>query len=263
MKELIYETIVGERKGYVVNISYDRFLHWNYDFSSFIILGKGNLSLSIDDDKLRLAADNFTDEYDLVELNDSLSIHESLFSVIGNSRVIIIKTNLFVDQLDLEGVIYTENVYTAEKLLSHFCDRIDFNVEVFVPLNNLRLLNRMIKFHPNLIKFIKHIKVNGISALSIITHYNTEEKIRAELDYNFETEVRQMQQYNVEIEDFMQKCKLESSGEIINNNEVQNLMELYAEFSENPYEKIAKRHKDDMEADEAYMQLYHQLKRNN
>ena len=60
----------------------------------------------------------------------------------------------------------------------------------------------------------------------------------------------------------MNRCKLESSGEILNNNEVENLMELYAEFSDNPYEKIAKKHKEDIEADEAYMRLYNQLNRN-
>lgn len=256
MKELIYETIVGERKGFVVNISYDRFLHWNCYDSSFIILGKGNLSLSIDNDKLRVVSNSFTDEYNLDDLNDSLSIHESLFSIIGDAKLLIIKTNLIVDQIDLEGIIYTENVYTAEKLLSYFCDRIDFNVEITVPLNNLRLLNRMIKYHPELIKFVKHMKINGMSALSIITHYNTEDKIRVVLNYD------NNDKYNEEVEDFVRNCNLESSNEIINANEVETLMDLYAEFSENPYEKIAKRHRDDMEADEAYMNLYNELKRN-
>ena len=262
MKEIIYETIVGERKGFVVNISYDRFLHWNCYDSSFIILGKGNLSLSIDNDRLRVVSDNFTDEYNLEDLNDSLSIHESLFSVIGHAKLLIIKTNLIIDQIDLEGIIYTEDVYTAEKLLRYFCDRIDFNVEMIVPLNNLKVLNRMIKYHPNVIKFVKHIKVNGMSALSIITHYNTEDKIKCALNYNFETENKNNKKYNEEIEEFVNRCKLESSGEILNNNEVENLMELYAEFSDNPYEKIAKKHKEDIEADEAYMRLYNQLNRN-
>jgi hypothetical protein len=263
MKELIYETIVGERKGFVVNISYDRFLHWNCYDSSFIILGKGNLSLSIDVDKLRVKSDKFTDEYCLVDLNDSLSIHESLFSVIGDAKLLIIKTNLIVDQIDLEGIIYTENVYTAEKLLRHFCDRIDFNVEMLVPLNNLRLLNRMIKYHPNIIKFVKHVKLNNMSALSIITHYNTEDKIKLVMNYDVESELQNNKDYEDEIKDFVRNCQLDYSSEIINNSEVENLMELYAEFSENPYEKVAKRHRDDIEADEAYMQLYHQLKRNN
>ena len=61
MKEIIYETIEGERKGFVVNISYDRFLHWNCYDSSFIILGKGNLSLSIDNDTFWLYPQNTKD----------------------------------------------------------------------------------------------------------------------------------------------------------------------------------------------------------
>ena len=263
MKELIYETIVGERKGFVININYDRFLHWNYDCSSFIILGKGNISLSIDEDKLKISSEQFTDEYDLVDLNDSLSIHESLFSMIGKAKVLIIKTNLIVDQLDLEGIIYTENVYTAEKLLNHFCDRIDFNVEIVIHLNNLRLLNKMIKYHPNLIKFIKHIKINGSSALALITNYNADDRIKQELNYRYEDRIIEEEMMADELENFIQKCKMDSAGNIMNNNEVENLMEMYAEFSDNPYEKISKRHKNDIEADEAYMQLYNQLKRKN
>ena len=43
---------------------------------------------------------------------------------------------------------------------------------------------------------------------------------------------------------------------------IHDFSELYAEFSDNPYEKIAKKHKEDIEADEAYMRLYNQLNRN-
>ena len=136
------------------------------------------------------------------------------------------------------------------------------NVEMIVPLNNLRLLNKMIKYHPGLIKFVKHIKVNGHSALSVITNYNTEEMIKKHLNQIFNVSYNHKVEDDKEFDTFMNRCKVESTREIINPNEVENLMEIYSEFSENPYEKVVKRQNKEIENDEAYMQLYHEIKRN-
>lgn len=261
MKNSIYETIIGEREGYVVNIDYDKFLHWNHKDSSFIILGRGELSIRIQGDILKISSDNYDDEFDLIDLDESLSIDESLFSVIGKSKFIIIKTELIVDQIDLEGVIYTSNVYTAEKLLSDFCDRIDFNVELVVPLNNLRLLNDMIKHHHNVIKFVKHIRINGQSVLVIVTQYNTEKVLKSIIQdiknnkedyYNDDKIISDEQAIN----NFMKHCEAEMNCGIFEADTVEKLMEEYAKFSDNPYENIARKHFNEMESDEAYMDLY-------
>ena len=63
MKEQIYKAIT-ENRGYVVNIDYDKFLHWNCEDSSFIILGKGeNLNLYIDNYEHLIAEYNHDDEF--------------------------------------------------------------------------------------------------------------------------------------------------------------------------------------------------------
>lgn len=258
MKKEIYDTIVGEKDGFVVNVDYDKFLHWNCGDSSLIVLGRGKyLSINILDDNLKIVNNNgmttHTTEINLDDLSDSLEMYECLFSDVNDGKIVIIKNPLIVDQLELEGAIYTENVFTADTLVNHFCDRIDFNTEIVVPINNLRLLNDMIKHHANLIKFIKHVKINEQSALAVVTHYNAEYEVRKALDKMYRQTT-----IDDDCEAFVRQCKMDS--DIIPTQSLDNLMDLYSKFSENPYEKIAKKHKNDISADEAYMQMYNYLK---
>ena len=271
MQYKIYETIVGERIGFVVNVDYDEILHWNSSNNSFIILGKGNdLSMAIEGDDLRIvsksqykSAPYEYDDYNLQDLDNELYDNESLFSIVGNSKIIIMKTDLITEQLKLNGVVYTKDVFTAEKLLEHFCDRIDFNVEMIVHLNNLRLLNNMIKYHPGLIKFVKHVKINGQSALSVITNYNAGEVIRKSLNKRFNKTIEKNKKTDEELRVFVERCNREMVSEIMNEDSVENLMELYSELSNNNREKEVKRHINEMENDEAYMEMYNRIKNEN
>ena len=271
MKEKIYETIIGKRKGYVVNVDYDKELHWNCADSSFIILGKGKVDLRIVDDILKMDSDNYADEWDLLELNDSLEMHESLSATLDDAKVIVIKMDLMIEQIKLEGVIYVENIYTAEQLINHFCDRIDFNVELLVPLNNLRILNKMIKYNPEMIKFVKHVRINGQSAVSIITEYNTAKAIQYELNKDREPVItryeykinrnQEVEEYDKKFNSFVKECNKLSAGKITNKDEVMELMEMYSEYTIDPQDNVKKRHINEMENDEAYMDLYEQMKK--
>lgn len=273
MKDKIYETIIGKRKGYVVNVDYDRELHWNCPDSSFIILGKGKVNLKIVDDILKMESDNYLDEWDLLELNDTLDMYESVSATLDTAKVIVIKMDLMVEQVKLEGVIYVENIYTAEQLINHFCDRIDFNVELLVPLNNLRILNKMIKYYPEMIKFVKHVKINGQSSICIITEYNTEKAIRYDLNKDKGPVVARREcklsrdydteEYDKKFNSFVKECNKLSTGKITNKDELLELMKMYSEYSVNPQDNVKKRNINDMENDEAYMNLYEQMKRNN
>lgn len=261
MKKEIYETINGEREGFVVGIDYDKFLHWNNGDSSFIILSKGECNLSIYNNTLKIEIPNSDSVYCKVEekliklkdLDESLYEYECEYIESSGCKIIIIKLPIIIEQLDLEGAIYVNNIFTAEKLVNHFCDRIDFNVELIVPLNNLRLLNDMIKNHHEMIKFVKNVSINNNPALVIITNYNASDEIAKEFNKMYVPQEDEKENYH----NFINQCKIES-GEIMNSYELNELMNLYAESTINPYDKVS-RNNCELDNDEAYMMMYEKL----
>lgn len=285
MKEQIYKAIT-ENRGYVVNVDYDKFLHWNCEECSFIILGKGkNINLFIDnyDHVIAQYPDPEGDkciqqEANLKYLVNSLDFDESYMIQLSNTcRVMIIKKELMVEQIDLEGLVYTSNLYTAEGLLNYFCDRKDYYVELVVPLDNLKLLNRVIKEKPYCIKFIRRIKSNVGDKLGIVTNYNAEDRIRRALKVlvsdsifvndddckpKINSSFNKVSSYNKsddDIDKFIRDCKYEYSdlSNIVSDDQLDNLMHQYSESCVDKYKNIKKGFLD---SDEAYMNLYQDLK---
>lgn len=269
MKEKIYKAVT-ENRGYVVNVDYDKFLHWNCEDCTLIILGKGQwLDIHIDSDILTLGYcdPNSTvgaiEKADLNDIVNSLDYEEAQIVRIGSSNnlALIIKKELIVDQIDLEGVVYTSNIYTAEKLLNHFCDKKDFYVELVVPLDNLKLLNRIIKEKPYCIKFVRRIKTNIGDKLGIVTNYNAEDRIKRALQ--FKVNESRYNSHNSKKDDnidkFIRDCNYEYSdlSNIVSENELDNLMEQYSETCVDKYKNITRGYLD---SDEAYMSLYENLK---
>ena len=269
MKEQIYKAIT-ENRGYVVNVDYDKFLHWNCEDCTLMILGKGQwLDIHIDSDTLILDYCNPNCDKGCIEkvnLNDvvnSLDYEESQIVRIGNTNhvILIIKKDLIVDQIDLEGLVYTSNIYTAEGLLNYFCDKKDFYVELVAPLDNLKLLNRIIKEKPYCIKFIRRIKTNIGDKLGIVTNYNAEDRIERALKVkvaeNKYTSYKNKKEDN--IDKFIRDCNYEYSdlSNIVSEQDLDSLMAQYSETCVDRYKNIRKGFLD---SDEAYMSLYENLK---
>ena len=275
MKEQIYKAIT-ENRGYVVNIDYDKFLHWNCEDSSFIILGKGeNLNLYIDNYEHLIAEYNHDDEFkqedaSLNYLSKNMDYDEATIIRLKNNGpvVIIIKKELIVDQIDLEGLLFTSNLYTAEALLNYFCDRKDYYVELVVPLDNLKLLNRIIKEKPYCIKFIRRIKTNNGDKLGIVTNYNSEDRIRRALKVSVSNHVAVVGEsksssldigFNSDVDKFIRDCNYEYAdlSNIVSEDELTSLMSQYSESCVDKYKNIRKGFLD---SDDAYMRLYEDLK---
>ena len=115
-------------------------------------------------------------------------------------------------------MLFTSNLYTAEALLNYFCDRKDYYVELVVPLDNLKLLNRIIKEKPYCIKFIRRIKTNNGDKLGIVTNYNSEDRIRRALKVSVSNHVAAVGEsksstldigLNSDVDKFIRDCNYE------------------------------------------------------
>ena len=261
MKNMIFQTIVGLRNGFVINVDYSQYIQWTDNDSAFIIFTKGNLDINVDDnDDLTISGEKSADEQsmfvadteviNLKELAKTIQMYQYDYRSWLYGQCIIIKVPSFVKNIDFASGIYVNDVFTAEKLLTNFCDDHEKNIKIYTPTRELSILNKFIQTYPNM---LSHVEYMSEYELAIVTNYNPEAVVGEALNRyykKYEKKERKAQkQINMLMGNRLEECA--------SSEDLEDLMDLYAKTSRNPYDNISKQ---DIESDDAYYALLKDMK---
>lgn len=261
MKNMIFQAIIGMRNGFVVNVDYNQYVQWTDNESAFIIFAKGNLDINVDDhDDLTISGEKSEDEkamfiaetevINLKELAKTMQMYKYEYRGWLYGQCIIIKIPSFIKNIEFASGIYVNDVFTAEKLLTNFCDNHEKNIRIYTPTRELSILNKFIQTYPNM---LSHVEYMSEYELAIVTNYNPEAVVGEALNRyykKYEKKERKAQkQINMLMGDRLEDCAF--------SEDLEDLMDLYAETSRNPYDNISKQ---DMESDDAYYALLKDMK---
>lgn len=261
MKNMIFQAITGMRNGFVVHVDYNQYVHWTDNDSAFIVFSKGNLDINVDDnDDLTISGEKSEDEkamfvaetevINLKELAKTMQMYKYEYRGWLYGQCIIIKIPPFVKNIDFASGIYVNDVFTAEKLLTNFCDDHEMNIKIYTPTRELSILNKFIQTYPSM---LSHVEYMSEYELAIVTNYNPEVVVGEALNRyykKYEKKERKAQkQINMLMGNRLEECA--------SNEDLEDLMNLYAETSKNPYDSISKQ---DMESDDAYYALLKDMK---
>lgn len=261
MKNMIFQTIIGMRNGFVVHVDYNQYVHWTDNESAFIIFSKGNLDINVDeDDDLTISGEKSADEetmfvaetevINLKELAKTTQMYKYEYRGWAYGQCIIIKIPAFVKNIDFASGIYVNDVFTAEKLLTNFCDDHEKNIRIYTPTRELSILNKFIQTYPDM---LSHVEYMSEYELAIVTNYNPEAVVGEALNKYYKQcekkERKAQKQINMLMGNRLEDCA--------SNDDLDDLMELYAATSRNPYDNISKQ---DLESDDAYYALLKDMK---
>lgn len=261
MKNMIFQAITGMRNGFVVHIDYNQYVHWTDNDSAFIVFSKGNLDINVDDnDDLTISGEKSEDEkamfvaetevVNLKELAKTMQMYKYEYRGWLYGQCIIIKVPAFIKNIDFASGIYVNDVFTAEKLLTNFCDDHEQNIKIYTPTRELSILNKFIQTYPNM---LSHVEYMSEYELAIVTNYNPEAVVGEALNRyykKYEKKERKAQkQINMLMGNRLEECA--------SSEDLEDLMDLYAETSKNPYDNISKQ---DIESDDAYYALLKDMK---
>ena len=155
MENMIFQTIVGLRSGFVVNVDYRQFVQWTDNESAFIIFSKGNLDINVNEnDDLIISGEKSADEkamfiaetevINLKELTKTMQMYKYEYRGWLYGQCIIVKVPSLIKNIDFASGIYVNDVFTAEKLLTNFCDDHKKNIEIYTSTKELSILNKLI-----------------------------------------------------------------------------------------------------------------------
>lgn len=261
MKNMIFQTIVGLRNGFVVNVDYNQYIQWTDNESAFIIFSKGNVDINVDEnDDLTISGEKSADEQsifvadteviNLKELAKTIQMYQYAYRSWLYGQCIIVKIPSFVKNIEFASGIYVNDVFTAEKLISNFCDDPDRNIRIYTPTKKLSILNKFIQTYPNM---LSHVEYMSDSELAIVTNYNPEAVVGEALNKYYKKYEKRERKEQKQIEMLM-GSRLEDCA---SSDDLEDLMNLYAATSRNPYENISKQ---DLESDDAYYALLKDMK---
>ncbi len=256
MKNMIFQTIVGLRNGFVVNVDYNQYVQWTDNDSAFIVFSKGNADINIDaDDNLTISGEKSADEQsmfvaeteviNLKELAKTIQMYQYEYRGWLYGQCIIIKIPAFVKNIEFASGIYVNDVFTAEKLLTNFCDDHERNIRIYTPMRELSILNKFIQTYPDM---LSHVEYMSEYELAIVTNYNPEAVVGEALNKYYKKYEKKERKAQKQIDTLMGN-RLEDCAYTEN---LEDLMQLYAATSRNPYENVSKQ---DLESDDAYFAL--------
>ena len=256
MKNMIFQTIVGLRNGFVVNVNYNQYIQWTDNESAFIIFSKGNVDINVDEnDDLTISGEKSADEQsmfvadteviNLKELSKTIQMYQYDYRSWLYGQCIIVKVPSFVKNIEFASGIYVNDVFTAEKLITNFCDDPDRNIRIYIPTNKLTILNKFIQIYPDM---LSHVEYMSEYELAIVTNYNPEAVVGEALNRYYKKYEKKERKAQKQIETLMGN-RLEDCAYTEN---LEDLMQLYAATSRNPYENVSKQ---DLESDDAYFAL--------
>lgn len=259
MKNIIYQTIIGLREGYVVHVNYDKRLFWDDEDNSYVIFTKGCLNIELNGPNLTITADETiydnptyvveTNTINLVELSKQINVYQHICFGYSYGDCIIIRLPDFMRKpISMEDGFYVNDVETAEVLLKYFCDNLETNIKIMIPTKCLSMLNEMIKCHSNM---LSHVEYVSEYYLKIVTNYNPE----AAVSYGLNKMYIEREKSEEEFRRFTKHCNLEKSFDV--GEDLDRLMNLYSETSRNPYENVSKK---DIGNDDEYYALLKDMK---
>lgn len=257
MKNMIFQTIVGLRNGFVVNVDYNQYVQWTDNESAFIIFSKGGLDINVDEnDELTISGEKSADEngtftagieevINLKELARDMQMYKYDYRDWICGQCIIIKVPSFVKNIEFASGIYVNDVFTAEKILTNFCNDHERNIRIYTPTRELSILNKFIQTYPDM---LSHVEYMSEYELAIVTNYNPEAVVGEALNKYYKKYEKKERKAQKQI-DMLMGNRLEDCEYTEN---LEDLMELYAATSRNPYENVSKQ---DLESDDAYFAL--------
>lgn len=244
MKKLIYQTIVGLREGFVVNIDYDKKINWSKGDNFFIIISKGCLDVTIEGNTLTITADStvynkptYVVETTVVDLEKMhLNEYEHYYAAYSYGDCIIIRLPKFMYMESFENGIYVNNIETAAILNEYFTNDKEKNIKITFPNieESMGYINDMITTYSVMLSHIEYD--NG--RMAIITRYNSNRIIRFELN---KKEVRE-KKLDSEFKKFAKQCSLDDEKI---DKDLDELISIYSDSSYNPYERISRHNLDD------------------